>query len=191
METCPNFPGADELIHRLDQAVADREPEEATQGVKETLCHLIQEQAIRLPDRYREPLPDSYARRLVYRSSDHGYMVLAMTWGIGQGTPLHDHAGIWCVEGVVEGLLEVVQYELVEQRGDRYRFRPQGTVLAGPGNAGSLIPPFEYHTLANARTGAPSVTLHVYGGDMTDCSVFIPVEDGWYERRARHLSLDP
>ncbi len=31
----------------------------------------------------------------------------------------------------------------------RYRFEPRGTMNAGPGSAGSLIPPHEYHTIRN------------------------------------------
>ena len=39
-----------------------------------------------------------------------------MTWGPGQGTPLHDHAGMWCVEGVLEGRIEVARYDLLDER---------------------------------------------------------------------------
>ncbi len=69
-----------------------------------------------------------------------------MTWGPGQGTPLHDHAGIWCVEGVVEG------------------------------KSG----------LANASE-RPSMTLHVYGGEMTSCHTFEPLDNGRYLRREHAL----
>ena len=41
-----------------------------------------------------------------------------MTWGPGQRTALHDHAGIWCVEGVMEGEMEVIRYELLEEGAD-------------------------------------------------------------------------
>ena len=50
-----------------------------------------------------------------------GFMV-AMTWGPGQGTPIHDHAGIWCVEGVIQGEMTVTSYQVQEQKGDLYRF---------------------------------------------------------------------
>ena len=39
-----------------------------------------------------------------------------------------------------------MQYELLERDGDRFRFRAAGGMHAGPGSAGSLIPPHEYHT---------------------------------------------
>ena len=53
-----------------------------------------------------------------------------MTWGPGQGTPLHDHAGIWCVECVVEGEMEVRQYDLVEENAGSFRFVPQPSIEA-------------------------------------------------------------
>ena len=56
-----------------------------------------------------------YARRLVYADAWGRFVVIAMTWGPGQKTPLHDHAGVWCVEVVVDGLMEVVSYQLLEE----------------------------------------------------------------------------
>ena len=115
-----------------------------------------------------------------------------MTWGPGQGTPLHDHAGIWCVEGVVEGRMDVTQFDLIEEAdaaGGAYRFEAKGCVHAAVGSAGCLIPPFEYHVLANALD-VPSITLHVYGGEMTTCHVFEPAEGGRYVRCERALSYD-
>jgi hypothetical protein len=60
-------------------------------------------------------------------------------------------------------------------------------VHAAVGSAGCLIPPFEYHVLANALD-EPSITLHVYGGEMTTCHVFEPAGNGRYLRRERALS---
>ena len=95
-----------------------------------------------------------------------GYSVVAMTWGPGQGTPIHDHCGLWCVEGVWDGQLEITQYELLERDGERFRFRAAGGMQAGPGSAGSLIPPHEYHTIRNAeRRRGRRVAAHLQGAD--------------------------
>jgi predicted metal-dependent enzyme (double-stranded beta helix superfamily) len=132
--------------------------------------------------------PDTYARRLLHRDPEGRYTVVVMAWGPGQKTALHDHAGIWCVECVVDGQMEVTQYDLVAGDGEAYRFAPQTRVSAGRGSAGCLIPPFEYHTLANASADRTSITLHVYGGDMDHCHVFEPAGDGTYRRVTRSLS---
>lgn len=179
--------GLTHLIARIDAAVQLRDPEAITQRVKRELQDAISAQSVTLPERFHALRADNYARRLLHRNDALGYTAVVMTWGPGQRTPLHDHAGIWCVEGVVSGQMDVTQYDLVEQSPDGYRFEAKGCVHARVGSAGCLIPPFEYHILANALD-TPSITLHVYGGEMTTCHVFEPGADGHYVRRERPLS---
>ncbi len=127
-----------------------------------------------LDERFRVPRPDCYARRLLYQDPANRYTAVVMTWGPGQGTAVHDHGGLWCVEGVVEGEMSVTQYD-VQADGEAFRVAAIGGPLtAGVGSAGRLIPPTDYHVLANARPTRPSVTLHVYGGNLDGCRVFTP-----------------
>ncbi len=188
MTTTQVVHGLDDLIDCLDHAVRGADAEQITHEVKDTLERLLTSGSLELPTALVEPRPERYARRLLHKSEELGYSVLVMTWGPGQGTPLHDHAGMWCVEGVLCGDIDVTQYELLEQQAERYRFRQQGTVAAGVGNAGALIPPFEYHTIKNASATAKAVTVHVYAGEMTSCTIFVPASDGWYDREERQLS---
>jgi predicted metal-dependent enzyme (double-stranded beta helix superfamily) len=112
-----------------------------------------------------------------------------MTWGPGQGTPVHDHGGLWCVEGVVEGRIAVTPFDVTRDPDGFYRVTPGPTELAGVGAAGRLIPPTDYHVLTNARPDAPSVTLHVYGGDLCACTVFLPQPDGRCAAHTRTLAF--
>jgi 3-mercaptopropionate dioxygenase len=178
--------GITQLIARIDDAVRLRDPDAITQRVKEELQAAIRARTLSLPDRFHRTRPDGYARRLLHRDDDLGYTAVVMTWGAGQRTPLHDHAGIWCVEGVVEGRMDVTQYDLIEDSGAGCRFEAKGCVHAAVGSAGCLIPPFDYHVLANALD-EPSITLHIYGGEMTTCHVFEPTEHGQYIRLERAL----
>ncbi len=175
------------LCARLDEAVRAGDAAAVAQQVKTTLQAMLRDGSLPLDAHFREARPDTYARRLFHRDPEGHYTVVAMTWGPGQGTALHDHAGIWCVECVVDGRMEVAQYDLVGRAGDSYRFEERTRVTAGVGSAGCLIPPFEYHTLSNARPDGPSVTLHVYGGEMDHCHVFEPAGDGTWARRRREL----
>lgn len=186
------YPGCRRLAEELDRAVASSTmPERITHAVQEALTHLIVGGEVSLPEPLRQPHPTSYARRLVHAEPRLGYTVLAMVWGQGQGTALHNHAGMWCVEGVLEGSIEVTQYSLAEKVGELFRFEREGTSPAGVGEAGRLIPPFEYHTLKNGRE-MPSITLHVYGGEMNRCSIFEPRDGGLYEEVTKVLALtDP
>jgi predicted metal-dependent enzyme (double-stranded beta helix superfamily) len=179
------------LIENLRAAVRLRDTAAIAARIKEELEDLIPAEGLRLPERFRSAHADSYCRRLLYRDPELGFTALVMTWGPGQRTALHDHAGIWCVEGVVEGELEVTRYELLEEAaGGLCRFEQRGSVRARAGSAGALIPPFEHHVLANVDPGRIALTLHVYGGEMDHCSVFEPQPDGRFRRQAKMLTYD-
>jgi predicted metal-dependent enzyme (double-stranded beta helix superfamily) len=185
-----DFAGADEFIKTVDAAVRLGAEREVTDALRNALCRMIREQRVRLPDCCYEPCGEHYARRELYRSEELGYDVIAMTWGPGQGTLLHDHSGMWCVEGVWHGALEITQFDLVEASNQRYRFRPVGSIQAGRGSAGSLIPPHEYHTIRNPADDGAAVSVHIYAAPMTQCATFRPIGDQWYQRDVKQLGLD-
>jgi predicted metal-dependent enzyme (double-stranded beta helix superfamily) len=189
---CPDldFPGHDKAIRAIDEAVAAGDEHAVTAALRKALCCLIRDREVRLPDCVHEPVADHYARRELYRSPAHGYSIVAMTWGPGQGTPIHDHCGLWCVEGVWDGELEITQYELLEREGERFRFRAAGGIQAGPGSAGSLIPPHEYHAIRNASADRIAVSLHIYKAPMESCSMFVPEDGEWHVRAAKALPRD-
>ena len=88
------------------------------------------------------------------------------------------------------GALEITQYELLEQAGERFRFRAAGGMHAGPGSAGSLIPPHEYHTIRNTSSDAIAVSLHIYQAEMACCTKFQPLNGEWFVREAAILTTD-
>jgi predicted metal-dependent enzyme (double-stranded beta helix superfamily) len=178
----------DALRVRLDEAVTAGDTSIVAQHVKAALQQVLRDDGLVLDAEFCAPRTDSYARRLLHRDPDGRYTVVVMTWGPGQQTSLHDHAGIWCVECVVQGRMLVTQYDLVDEHDGNYRFREQTAVNAERGSAGCLIPPFEYHTLSNALPDGSSITLHVYGGEMSHCHVFEPAADGAYRKLTRSLS---
>ena len=184
------FPGHDKLVNAIDTAVSSGDEHAITAALRNTLCRMIRDHDVQLPECVFEPIEDHYARREIYRSPQHGYSVVAMTWGPGQGTPVHDHCGLWCVEGVWDGELEITQYELLETDGDRTRFRAAGGMVAGPGSAGSLIPPHEYHSIRNTSNDEVAVSVHIYKAQMEACSMFVPQEGEWFTRAAKALETD-
>jgi predicted metal-dependent enzyme (double-stranded beta helix superfamily) len=187
----PPSPGCAALIEALEATLeTPGTVEETTAAVERILRRLIAEGGIKLPAELTVAQPDTYARRLLHIDARRNYSILAMIWGPGQGTPLHDHAGMWCVEGVLAGQLEVTQYELLENDGAAFRFARRDSVTAGVGSAGQLIPPFEHHTIRNALADRASISVHVYGGQMVRCSIFTPCPDraGWYTQSERVLT---
>jgi predicted metal-dependent enzyme (double-stranded beta helix superfamily) len=188
MSARPVVAARDHLIHRLDEAASIRDDAGCCRAVKQVLVDVIPQSEGLLEERFLAPAPDRYARRLVHRDPEGRYTLLAMVWGPGQGTPLHDHAGTWCVECVYRGRIKVTSFSIRggDPERDLVAFQEEARVFAGVGEAGALIPPFEYHRIENP-SDTPAVTLHVYGGEMTHCHVFEPAGDGLWRRGFREL----
>ncbi|MEO0574368.1 MAG: cysteine dioxygenase family protein [Pseudomonadota bacterium] len=192
-EVITPYEGIAPLVQLVDEAVALGDHTAITEQIKNDLCRMIRTNAFELPVAVMTPLPDRYARRLLHRNAALGYSIVAMTWGPCQSTPIHDHDGMWCVEGVCAGSIDVLQYELMQTADDeRYCFESRNSYMAGVGSAGCLIPPYEYHQISNPCDRSPAVSLHIYGGDMDQCHVF--VREGktsdWHRRVMRELSFD-
>ena len=188
MTVTPHSSKVDELIRRLDEAVAIRDDAIRCRNVKKVLSDVVKSGEAFLDPSFLKPTPDCYARRLLHRDPEDRYTALVMVWGKGQGTPLHDHAGMWCVECVYQGRIRVTSFSVRggDPEKDIVQFEQESVVLAGIGEAGALIPPFEYHVLENADA-TPAATIHVYGGEMKYCHIFNPVEGGGYRRQYREL----
>lgn len=172
---------------RLDAVIHGSPDAGIPELVKAVLIDALQGGTLEVPRAFRTPIEGTYARRLLHRDPSGQYTMVVMAWGPGQKTALHDHAGIWCVECVVDGHMEVAQYDLTSEQNGEFRFEQRSRVVAARGSAGCLIPPFEYHTLGNAADTA-SVTLHVYGGEMDHCHVYEPSDNGSYRRVRKDLS---
>ncbi len=165
--------------------------EEVTRRVRRSLVAALASGELDLPPRFRAVLPDRHARRLIHLDPDLGFAVIAITWGPGQRTPLHDHAGTWVVEGVLHGTVEVARYELVGEDDDgRCRFAERERVRGGAGSSGALFPPFEHHVMGNASATEPAVTIHVCGEELVECAVFDPASDGRWSRTVHRLGYD-
>jgi len=182
----------EELVGLLDTAVEEQETKGCCYAVKAALEHIVHSGDDFIDPRFLEPAKDSYARRLLHSDPKGRYTALVMVWDKGQGTALHDHDNMWCVECVYRGRIKVDSYRMTQDPGTQppapralFRFDHETTVFAGPGEAGALIPPFDHHTIRNPDE-TPAVTIHIYGGEMTHCHIFLPV-DGGYERVERTL----
>ncbi len=186
MAARPHSPKVDQLIRLLDKAVDEPDCPRLCQKVKAVLEDVIRHDHDFVDDHFMKAASGGYARRLIHKDPVGRYTLMAMVWDKGQGTALHDHAGMWCVECVYKGRIKVDSYDIHGNDEDPVvQFTKETTVYAGPGEAGALIPPFDYHTIENSLD-VPSVTLHVYGGEMTWCHAFVPTEGG-YKRETREL----
>jgi 3-mercaptopropionate dioxygenase len=136
------------------------------------------------------PHPDHYTRKLIWRDPQDHFVIVGMTWAPRQGSPLHDHDGLWGAEIVVDGIMSETIFTLVGRgSGERYRFERGMRRESGRGALGVLIPPHEYHDFGNdGETVAHSV--HVYGGNLSGAHSFTEGADGWWTSRRVSLRYD-
>jgi predicted metal-dependent enzyme (double-stranded beta helix superfamily) len=131
-----------ELIRRLDEAVNAPDEFQLCANVKRVLTEVVKSGGEFVDAALLAPAPDRYARRLMHRDPAGRYSVVVMVWDRGQGTPLHDHAGNWCVECVYRGRIRVTSFDLEgDPQAEQLQFTPELVVFAGVGEAGHLIPP--------------------------------------------------
>ena len=70
--------GADELVRRLDAAVSAGDVETITRRVQSEIENVLQPGRLRLDERFRQTLPDHYARRLLHRDPARRYTILVL-----------------------------------------------------------------------------------------------------------------
>lgn len=188
MATSLGSPVLAELVRRVEAAMTPNDDARRCRGVKQVLADVVGRGEEFLPESFLRTSPTAYARRLLHRDPAGRFSIVVMVWDKGQGTPLHDHAGTWCVECVYRGEIRVTSFSIRggDADDDVVRFEQESVVVAGRGQAGALIPPFEYHFIENPAAD-PAVTIHVYGGEMVHCHVFDPLGEGRYRRGFREL----
>jgi predicted metal-dependent enzyme (double-stranded beta helix superfamily) len=157
-------------------------------AVKDRLSRFLRERP-ELPASCVSPVKDYYARHLLYRDPHQRFEVVVMAWAPGQTTPVHDHSGIWCVEGVFTGVIDVTRYDIRENlAADLVRMEQLEVIHAGLGECGALIPPVEFHRISNPYD-ALAVTVHIYGGMMRSCRTFTPRDGQCWDVALRELSF--
>lgn len=144
----------------------------------------------------------SYGRNLLVRDTEHGFVVLAMVWPPGTGSPAHDHGvSTWGVVSVVDGELEVTNYErrddgsehlhaelvpVLTVTGNFHGFAPKkkfsdvrNVFPAHKGSVGHVIQPWnDIHAIFN-RSTTQSISIHTYARE--------PVEFHRYNLKTEHM----
>jgi predicted metal-dependent enzyme (double-stranded beta helix superfamily) len=126
-----------------------------------------------LDDAFAEPHPEHGEQYLLYCDPQRRFSVVSVVWGPGQGTPIHDHT-IWGLVGVLRGAE-------IEERYDIREGRPvgRGEGRLEPGDVAILSPADgDIHRVRNAFDDQPSISIHVYGGDIGAIERNMYLEDG-------------
>jgi predicted metal-dependent enzyme (double-stranded beta helix superfamily) len=130
-------------------------------AVMEAVREAIEDPDLLLPEQ-RVPDLERYRQHVLHVEADGSFSVVALVWGPGQATPVHDHRA-WCVVGVIEGEESEVRF----RRGpDGTSLVPTCTAINRAGCVQGLLVPDEIHAVANRGEGV-AVSLHVYGTDLS------------------------
>ena len=121
---------------------------------------------------FAEPDPASYRQYLLYCDPLERFSVVSFVWGPGQKTPVHDHT-VWGLIGMLRGS-EISRNYAVEAGG---KLRPTGEERLLPGMV-TAVSPFlgDIHTVENALSDRPSISIHAYGANIGAVArhVFVP-----------------
>jgi predicted metal-dependent enzyme (double-stranded beta helix superfamily) len=121
--------------------------------------------------KYREHLPTipyAYTRtRLVERPH---YEIVAMQWSAGSVSPIHDHGVSRCWVLMLEGSLEVDNYERDDDAGI-VSMRSTGALTLNAGDLDSRNGPRELHRVVNASRNT-AYSLQLYASPIATYNVF-------------------
>ena len=100
-------------------------------------------------------------RRLSLRDADD-YSVLLIAWPPGYVTPIHDHDGLWGIELVLDGVLQVESFAMTVT--PALQLAPRDVTLLGVGDHTTFTEQDYAHRCRNLSARRPALSLHVYGG---------------------------
>lgn len=107
---------------------------------------------------------DGYGRRALFLCPQDRFSVLAMTWPAGVATPAHDHRE-WCAFGIYRGEIEETRYDRADDSPGCARAVVRRVLRRRAGAVAHLpLAAPNIHSIRNP-TGAPAVSIHVYGGN--------------------------
>lgn len=116
-----------------------------------------------LPDAFAAADPARYRQYLLYGDPLDRFSLVSFVWGPGQRTPVHDHL-MWGLVGMLRGEEESVSYT---RRPDAPALQAADPARLHPGQIAAVSPAIgDIHTVANALADRPSISIHLYGGNI-------------------------
>ena len=115
-----------------------------------------------LPEPFAQPVPAGYAQYLLHCDSRERFSVVSFVWGPGAGTAIHNHT-VWGLVGLLRGR------ECSEgfTRAADGKLTPGPVCYLAPGEVETVSPAKgDIHRVSNALADRPSISIHVYGGNI-------------------------
>jgi predicted metal-dependent enzyme (double-stranded beta helix superfamily) len=132
------------------------------EGVAPLLAALVAEDDW-LPEAYAAHDTQFYRQYLLHADPLSRFSVVSFVWGPGQKTPVHDHR-TWGLVGILRGAEISTAYEKTADG----RWRPGATERLEAGRVVAVSPTIgDVHEIANAFVDRVSISIHVYGGNIS------------------------
>lgn len=183
-----DFPLLDDVIVLADAAIHAREPRRIVHALVEGLEAVLAARQATLPSELLRGHSDGPARRELYRSPQHGYQIIAITWTPGQGSSVHDHGDTWGVEAVLRGQLDVLDYRVHSRQRALSELHPADQRPLGEGAIIGLLPPHDLHSCRNSSARETAVSLHIYGKPLDKVKRYTHVDGDLY--RPERIKLE-
>lgn len=141
-----------------------------------------------------DALPDGVAsryRRIPLRrpSTAGDYSVLLIAWPPDHVTPIHDHDGLWGIELVLDGVLQVESFAMA--MAPSLHLAACGAVPLGIGDYARFSDRDYAHRCRNLSAQRPALSLHVYGGALERFRTFDQDDRGRWGSAAHCTELEP
>jgi len=135
--------------------------------------------------------PQVYMRIPLVPAQAAPYSVLLIAWPAGHESPVHDHDGLWGIELVLDGALEVESFSLAIR--DKPHLVSRGSTVLGLGDSAAISDADFAHRCRNLSARQPALSLHVYGGELDAFKAFAQdVRGDWHattHRTTREAAL--
>lgn len=137
--------------------------EDAVLGPAKTLLAGLVAHDDWLPDAFAASDASKYRQYLLYGDPLERFSLVSFVWGPGQRTPVHDHL-TWGLVGMLRGSEQAVSFRTDADRGILIPGEP---AVLMPGMVVAVSPSLgDIHTVANALPDRPSISIHLYGGNI-------------------------
>lgn len=122
----------------------------------------------------------SYRRIPLNDGRPRGYEALVIAWPPRHVTPIHDHDGLWGLELVLDGALQVDSFHLSED--PSIALNAEDTTIAGVGDHVLFTDASYAHQCRNLSRNNMALSLHVYGGELNSYRSFHHDLGQWISR---------
>ena len=130
---------------------------------------------------------DHRYRRLSLRDAND-CSVLLIAWQPSHVTPIHDHDGLWGIELVLDGVLQVESFAMTVT--PALQLAPRDVTLLGIGDHTTFTEEDYAHRCRNLSAQRPTLSLHVYGGVLERYRAYDRDTEGRWDSAPQRAELE-